>query len=110
MVTIESGDPQLNKAAAEFLAGALKGPLELKAGDAAITLSFAWSLASRAAEMIKADGDSVLDFDVGRDGAVIVTRRGYVVTIRVEARSSGYVSEVEGLVTVERAPFEIVDE
>lgn len=109
LVTIESGDPKLNAGAAEFLSRALKGPLELEAGDVSITVSFGWSLAARIAEVLKASGDSVMDFEVDEGGAVIVTRRGYVITIKVEAKNNGYVSEVLGTVDVERAPFEIID-
>ncbi|MEL9991863.1 MAG: hypothetical protein QXP98_05225 [Thermoproteus sp.] len=107
LVTIESGDPQLNRGAAEFVAKALKGPLDVDAGGLNITLTFRWSLASKVAELITAEGDSVLDFEVGEDKVLIVTKRGLLVTIRVDVRSNGYVSEVEGTVAVERAPFEI---
>lgn len=107
LVTIESGDPQLNRGAAEFVARALRGPLDVDAGGLNITLTFRWSLASKVAELISAEGDSVLDFEVGEDKVLIVTKRGLLVTIRVDVRSNGYVSEVEGTVAVERAPFEI---
>ncbi|MGC8974236.1 MAG: hypothetical protein ACP5I3_05220 [Thermoproteus sp.] len=107
LVTIESGDPQLNRGAAEFLARALKGPLDVEAGGLSITLTFRWSLASKVAEMINSEGDSVLDFEVADDAVTIVTKKGLVVTIRVDVRSNGYVSEVEGTVSVDKAPFEI---
>ncbi len=107
LVTIESGDVQLNKGAAEFLAKALRGPMDVEAGGLSITLTFRWSLASKVAEMINAEGDSVLDFEVDNDKVIIVTKRGLVVTISVDVKSNGYVSEVEGTVSVDKAPFEI---
>lgn len=107
LITIESGDPQLNKGAAEFLAKALRGPVDVDASDLGITLTFRWSLASRIAEIISAEGDSVLDFEVGRDEVVMVTKKGLVITVHVDVRSNGYVSEVEGTVSVDKAPFEI---
>lgn len=107
LITIESGDPSVSRGAADFLAKALKGPLDLSLGQLTLTLTFQWSLASRVAEIIKAGGDSVLDFDLGEDRVTIVTKRGLVITITVDVRSNGYVSEVEGVVDFEQAPFEI---
>ncbi|KUO83386.1 MAG: hypothetical protein RXQ56_05100 [Thermoproteus sp.] len=107
LVTIESGDPQLNRGAAEFLARALRGPLDVEANGLSVSLTFRWSLASKVAEMISSEGDSVLDFEIADDQVTIVTKKGLVATIRIDVRSNGYVSEVEGVVSIDRAPFEI---
>jgi len=104
---IESPDLELNKSAADFIASALRGPVEIEKRGVNVALTFNWSLLARVAKFLEEIEEEVLDLEVGERQTVLVTSGGLVITISTNVRQNAYVFEIEGYISVDKAPFHI---